>query len=160
MNSVRNTNVAAGEAELLHRVDGEHHRAAADMLVVRALQIGARELGVRLSAHEVRDGLPPAPTVDMLLGPNSGVAREWAVKALRRRSFAAAWRTLPIESLRPAVLPAIVFLDNDIAVLCRYGEYVCELIVPSMGDDPVQIATETIRSQYAGEALLFKPQAT
>src|SRR5262245_20979279 len=75
--------------------------------VIAPLQAGLRELGMRLTTHEICDGLPPPPAMAEFVGVNPEHARQWSVRALERRGLSAAWRPVDLAAFKPAVLPAI-----------------------------------------------------
>jgi ATP-binding cassette, subfamily C, bacterial LapB len=126
-----------------------------DNFLVKVLQLALREAGVRLTASEVMEGLPPPPS------PADGrdVMKEWALLALRRRDMVAAWRTVDLEAVGNSVLPAIIETRLGVAVLCSVGNGYMQLIEPRVGDAAVVLPIKNLRDDYLGQALFFKPLA-
>lgn len=126
-------------------------------LLVKVLQSALRQSGLRLTPHEISDGLPDAP--DLLLEGNEEASRQWCVQALARRGMVAEWRSVSLEAMADSLLPVVLQLHQGMAVLCeKSGDDRFSVVMPGESEAPRLMTLGQLQSAYAGIALFFKPE--
>lgn len=142
------------EETIAPAADAAHHD---DSLIV-ALQNGLRIHNIRLTTHEICDGMPSL--ADLQAAPDAQrKQQEWAVNVLQRRGMLAVWQPCTLSALKPALLPAVLQLENGFAVLCGVDDEHYQVILPELGPHPAQIEKAALEASYAGAALLFRPES-
>lgn len=145
------------DAELRRGSAASAHREAGDaaQALVEVLQLALREAGTRLTVSEIMNGLPPPPSMK----EERSLMKDWALLALHRRDFVAAWRRIDLEEIGNSVLPAVIETRDGLAVLCSVGDGQVQIIEPRVGNTTVVIPIASLRDDYLGEVLFFKAQA-
>lgn len=125
--------------------------------IVAIVQAAMRQMGVRLTVHEVTDGMPKCPALDD--PAQSETAQDWLLQTMLRRGMSAAWKRLPLAQMGTALMPAVLQLRNGMAVVCQRQDKHFLVILPMLGDSPVRMTHSELEQAYSGQALLFKQQA-
>lgn len=125
--------------------------------IVAIVQAAMREIGIRLTAHEVTDGMPKALPIDD--PQQTQAAKNWLLQAMLRRGLSAAWQHMPLAQFGSALMPAVLQLRSGMAVVCQRKDNHYSVILPALGDTPVRMTAAELDQAYVGNALLFKQQA-
>lgn len=125
--------------------------------IVAIVQAAMREIGIRLTAHEVTDGMPKALPIDD--PQQTQAAKNWLLQAMLRRGLSAAWQHMPLAQFGSALMPAVLQLRSGMAVVCQRKDNHYSVILPALGDTPVRMTAAELDQAYVGTALLFKQQA-
>ncbi|MGL5388662.1 MAG: type I secretion system permease/ATPase [Enterobacterales bacterium] len=140
----------------LHQIGdiGHSENKANDQSLILSLQSILRLLDVRLTINEISSGMPPCPGKDLPQEQN-----EWARQVLQGRGMVAVWQKISLQDVKSFLLPAVVRLGNSFIVLTHHDAKACRIIAPELGAQPVEIDTETLVRDYAGELLLIRPKS-
>ncbi|TSE24899.1 Toxin RTX-I translocation ATP-binding protein [Tepidimonas sediminis] len=124
--------------------------AVADPLL-QCLLIVARAHGRASSAEAATAGLP---LVGGRLSPSL------FERAAHRCGLVSRIVRLPIERLRPELLPAILLLEGrDACVLLeRRDDGTCRVVYPELGEAPVEVPLAALQARYAGRTLYVRPR--
>lgn len=121
-------------------------------VLAQALQSALRLMDIRLTLAEMLSGNPACPS-------EREAQNRWAVQLLNQRGTVAIWQQLPLNEVKPFLLPAVIRLKDSAAVLVQYQGNVCRLVIPAISDRVIEMPTRELHEEYEGELLLIRPKS-
>lgn len=119
--------------------------------LVKAIQSALRLRNIRLTISELTSGMAcPTSMEEQNL---------WAEQILGQRGMVASWQRLRLTEVKSYLLPAVLRLEENVAVLVNMDKNRCQMIFPALGDQLVEMPVEELEQLYLGELLLVWPKS-